>query len=300
MRTSRLWGCLALLGAALLLPIHGGSAQEKRVQSVRFSIHGPEGGRESALAVWPADRPQGERWPIVIAFHGMAESKQGKDKGYRAWVDRYGLVPAYEALLGGSLVAANFGGLVRDSQLAALNAELAARAFRGLFVVCVYTPDLLSRVSTPEKIDAFAAWVANRLVPKVRDRFPVASSEPREVGVDGVSLGGMVALEVGLRHPSVFGSVGAIQPAVRGREAEVAERAARAMQEAHQSIRLLSSDDDPLLPVTRKLSKELRERHVAHTLTVTPGGHDYAFNQGPGSIELLRFHDRALRDLRAR
>jgi predicted esterase len=250
------------------------------------------------LAVWPSERPQNERWPVVIAFHGMAESKQGKEKGYRAWVDRYGLVSAFEALLGGPLTPQNFRGLVRDAQLQALNAELAARAFRGLFVVCVYTPDLLARVSTPAKIDAFADWVANRLVPKVRGRFPVASTEPREVGVDGVSLGGMVALEVGLRHPDVFGAVGAIQPAVRGREAEIADRAARAMVQHRQAVRLLSSDEDPLLPTTKKLSSELRERHVAHTLTVTPGGHDYTFNQGPGSIELLRFHDRALRDLR--
>jgi hypothetical protein len=57
----------------------------------------------------------------------------------------------------------------------------------------------------------------------------------------------------------------------------------------------LSSDHDPLLDTTRKLSEELRERRVPHTLEVTPGAHDYAFNQGPGAIQLLYFHDRALR-----
>lgn len=271
---------------------------ESRLQSVRFAIHGVDGDRQSAIAVWPTERRQDERWPILIAFHGMGESRQGKERGYRAWVERYGMSAAFEALLSGALTRANFGGLVREPALQAYNDELKARAFRGVFVVGVYTPDLMAQVSQPQKIEAFAAWTAKRLVPKIRDTFPVVSQIPRAVGVDGVSLGGMVALEVGLRHPEVFGAVGAIQPAIRGREAELAERAKTAMATAPQGIRLLSSDQDPLLPVTRKLSEELRARHVPHTLVVTPGGHDYAFNQGPGSIEMLRFSDRALRDVR--
>jgi enterochelin esterase-like enzyme len=141
----------------------------------------------------------------------------------------------------------------------------------------------------------YAEWVAKKLVPKVQRMFPVVSDAARIAGVDGVSLGGMVALEVGLRFPEVFASVGSMQPAIRGREAELAERAARAQRVAKQEIRLLSSDKDPLLETTRKFSEELRRRQVPHELKVTPGGHDYAFNQGPGAIELLHFHDRALR-----
>jgi hypothetical protein len=299
-RGSAVAACVvAALGAvALLWPLPETRAEGK-LQTVRFAIHGPDGDRQSAIATWPSERPHDERWPIVIAFHGMSESRQGKEKGYRAWVERYGLGPAFEALLSGSLTADDFGGLVRKDELALVNQELSARPFRGVFAVGVYTPDLLAEVGHPEKIEAFASWVAKRLVPKIRDTFPVASQEPRQVSVDGVSLGGMVALEVGLRYPDVFGAVGAIQPAVRGREAELADRAQKAMAQKPQTLRLLSSDHDPLLPVTRKLSDELRARHVAHTLVVTPGEHDYAFNQGPGSIELLRFSERALRDLRA-
>jgi pimeloyl-ACP methyl ester carboxylesterase len=277
-----------------LSPVARGSAAS-RVQTARFAIHGPAGDRESAVAVWPAGRTK-ERWPIVIAFHGMGESKAGRDKGYRAWTERYNLAEAYEAMLGGPLTKGNFGGLVRDAELTRLNAELAAVPFKGVFVVGVYTPDLLAEVGHPERIDAFAKWAAHKLVPKVRDTFPIADSGPRQVGVDGVSLGGMVALEVGLRYPEVFGAVGTMQPAIRGREEELAERAAEAAKIAPQALRLLSSDNDPLLPVTKNLSAALRKRYIAHTLVVTPGGHDYAFNQGPGAMELLHFHDRALRE----
>jgi poly(3-hydroxybutyrate) depolymerase len=288
-----LWMLLAcVLFGLSFWPTTRGNA-ESRVQTARFSIHGPSGDRESAIAVWPAGRAK-EPWPFVIAFHGMGESRAGRDKGYRAWVERYNLVEAYQAMLAGPLTSKNFGGLVRDAELARLNAEFTAQPFKGVFVVGVYTPDLLAEVDHPERIDAFAKWVAQKLVPKVRDTFPIADSGDRKVGVDGVSLGGMVALEVGLRYPDVFGSVGTMQPAIRGREEHMADLAKKAAEKAPQAIRLLSSDKDPLLPVTKAFSQALRKRFVAHTLVVTPGGHDYAFNQGPGAIELLYFHDRAL------
>jgi len=291
-------GILALALAPMLFPAPAAGEPEVvgNVQVVRFLVHGLTE-REPAIAVWPRGKPgnRAERLPLVIAFHGKGESKLGPERGYRAWVERYGLTRAYEALLGGLLVRDAFGGLVRDAELKALNAELKARPFRGVFVVGVYTPDLLEEVEHPEKIDAYAEWVAKKLVPKVQRMFPVVSDAPRSAGVDGVSLGGMVALEVGLRFPDVFAAVGSMQPAIRGREAELAERAARAQKLASQEIRLLSSDKDPLLETTRKLSEELRKRRLPHALKVTPGGHDYAFNQGPGAIELLTFHDRALR-----
>ena len=287
------WALLAAVAWPLGSRAQGGAGE---VQSLSFLVHGLRE-RESALAVWPRGRvSKTERYPLVIAFHGKGESKLGPERGYKAWTERYGLLPAYEALLGGVLVREAFGGLVRDAELNALNAELKARPFKGVFVVGVFTPDLLPEVDHPERIEAYAEWVAKKLVPKAQRMFPVISEEPRQVGVDGVSLGGMVALEVGLRFPEVFGAVGTMQPAIRGREAELAERALRAQASVPQSLRLLSSDQDPLLPVTRTLSAELRKRRVAHTLQVTPGGHDYAFNKGPGAIELLHFHDRALRD----
>jgi iron(III)-salmochelin esterase len=164
-----------------------------------------------------------------------------------------------------------------------------------VLVVGVYTPDLLADANDPVALASYADWVAGVLVPKVQKTFPVASTAPRQVGVDGVSLGGMVALEVGLRHPELFATVGTMQPAIRGREAALADLAQQARAKHHQQLRLLSSDNDPLLPVTKTLSSELRKRRITHELLVTPGGHDYAFNRGPGAVELLHFHDRALR-----
>lgn len=287
---------LRLLPELLLLLAAWPVAAASPLTSQRFSVEAARGdGREQAIALWAPPAKQGEQLPIVIAFHGKGESVLGPARGYAAWMDRYGLGNAYNALLGAPLTAAAFGGLVREKELDGLNAELKAHAFRGVLAVGVYTPDLLSE-RDPEVVESYASWVADVLVPHIQKTLPVASTVPRQVGVDGVSLGGMVALEVGLRHPQVFGAVGSMQPAIRGREVAIATLAASARATEHQQIRLLSSDNDPLLPVTRTLSSELRKRHVAHQLLVTPGGHDYAFNRGPGAVELLHFHDRALRE----
>jgi iron(III)-salmochelin esterase len=287
MRPSSLAAAALGLGFVALLAGVGSAAPGVVVQS--FSVAGPDGVNEQAIAIFPqgASAPL----PIVVAFHGKGESALGPARGYRAWADDYGLDRAFAVLLAGPLTAPAFGGLVRPAELARMNELLRSRPFAGVLVVGVYTPDLL-RASAPE-LDRYARWVAHDLVAAIRGQFAFASRAAREVGVDGVSLGGMVALEVGLRHPEVFGAVGSLQPAIRGREAGLSERAQSVG--APQAIRLASSDGDPLLPVTRKLSHELRTRKVAHELTVYPGGHDYAFNRGPGAVQLLQFHDRALR-----
>ena len=282
-----------LLGLSVF-PTSSPRAETDHVQTARFGVIGPDRQNQTAIGIWPRARTPGHRLPIVIAFHGMTEAKSGVSHGYLAWPELYGLLDAYEALLRPPVSKAAFGGLVRDAELAALNAELSAKAMQGVFVVGVYTPDLLIDKGREEKVAAYADWVASVLIPRVRDVFPVTNPDGRTVGVDGVSLGGMVALEVGVRHPELFSAIGAMQPAIRGGEASMADRLARAATEHPIQIRLLSSDQDPLLPVTRTLSSQLRKRQVPHSLLVTPGGHDYAFNRGPGAVELLRFHDRAL------
>ncbi len=296
-RSRPLFVLTVVLALAVLAPFSPSSrAESALVQTARFGVVGPDGSNQAGVGVWPRARKPGQRLPIVIAFHGMTESKAGPQRGFLAWPNDYALLDAYEALLRPPLTKTAFGGLVRDAELSALNAELVARPIQGVFVVGIYTPDLLADQGREreQKVAAYADWVANVLVPRVRDVFPVTSETPRQVGVDGVSLGGMVALEVGVRHPEVFGSIGSMQPAIRGSEASVADRLAQAASKHPLQIRLLSSDHDPLLPVTRTLSEQLRKRQVPHSLLVTPGGHDYAFNRGPGAIELLRFHDRAL------
>ncbi len=229
------------------------------------------------------------RLPIVVALHGAGEARRGPERGYLGWTADYHLADAFGALGRGRLTAGDYGDMVRPEHLAARNRALRAQPFRDLIVVTPYTRDLMGEQPGSDAIREYADWLAGPLLEAVRREVPTAALTRAGTGIDGVSLGGMLSLEAGLRHPEAFGAVGAIQPAIRGRVDAVAPLA-----DGTQRIRLLSSDQDPFLAPTRALSEAWTARHVAHELLVTPGRHGYAFNRGPGGVELLFFHDRAL------
>jgi hypothetical protein len=235
------------------------------------------------------DHPPHERLPIVVALHGQGEARRGPDRGFLGWVNDYHLPDAFAALGRGALRSDDFLGFVREEHLRALNAALHAAPFRGVMVVTPYTPDLMAETPGSPALGAYGDWVAGPLLDAVRSEFEFAARTREGTGIDGVSLGGMLSLEVGLHHREAFAAVGAIQPAIRDRVA-----AMTALADGSQRIRLLSSDDDPFLGVTQALSEALRARHVEHEIVVTPGPHGYDFNRGPGSIELLYFGDRTL------
>ncbi len=181
--------------------------------------------------------------------------------------------------------------MLPDDRLQAMNASLSANPWAGLIVACPYTP-----VPTGRDIASaapFGRFVASALIPKVGE---LAGAAPSAVGIDGVSMGGRYALQLGLSQPEVFSAVGALQPAIREDEAgDFAELARGAQARRPQTIRLVSSDEDPFLGPTRKLAEALAKRGVPHRLIVTSGPHDYSWNRGPGGLELLMFHERVLR-----
>lgn len=240
------------------------------------------------------EHPPGERYPIVVALHGRTEALQGPNRGYRAWTTRYGLTESFSRLQFGRLFGSDYTGQIRPAHLDYLNAVLRAERFRGLAVVTPYVPDIGGQAVGSERLIEYADWLAGPLLQAVRERFPGLAQTREGTGIDGVSLGGRVALETGFLHPEVFGAVAGMQPAIRGDEGGLADLALAAARVAPQRIRLLSSEGDPYLFATRHLSTNLRERRLPHTLTVIPGDHDNAFNRGAAGVEMLFHHDRAL------
>jgi hypothetical protein len=57
---------------------------------------------------------------------------------------------------------------------------------------------------------------------------------------------------------------------------------------------LLTSHEDYFRGPIIAVSQAWRSAGVVHDFADVPGPHDYVFNRGPGSIELLMWHDRAL------
>ncbi|MBX3270941.1 MAG: esterase [Sandaracinaceae bacterium] len=292
---------LAAIAAVAAWPPERGDAQtdeqEEFVHYRRLTV-ATSFGERNVLVTYPRRRdrrehPPGERYPVVIALHGQAEALAGPRRGHLGWSFLYRLPTAMSAVLRGRLTRADYQGHVRDEHLAYVNATLRARPFRGVAVVTPYMPNIGGPLGS-EAVAEYGDWLAGPLLAAVRERFPGLAQTREGVGIDGVSLGGRVALEVGFRHPEAFGAVGGMQPAIRGLEDGLADLSRDAGRSRPQRVRVLSSAADPFLWATRRLSSALRDRQVPHTLTVVPGPHDYEFNRGPGSLELLLHADAAL------
>jgi hypothetical protein len=232
-------------------------------------------------------------FPVLVALHGRGEAMKAPAEGAMGWPRDYAMVRAIERLRAPPLRNADYEGLADPARLAETNAALAARRFGGLVVVCPWLPDL--RPASTGDIATCARYIVGALLPRVQRETP-ALRAPESTGIDGVSLGGVIALRIGLTFPDTFGAVGGIQPALsEGQNAEwtALAEAARAARPAMR-LRLLTSHDDYFREPVTSLSQAWQAAGVAHDFADVPGPHDYVFNRGPGSMELLLWHDRAL------
>ncbi len=236
---------------------------------------------------------QNARFPVLVALHGRGEAVKGPERGALGWPNDYALTRALDRACAPPLSKEDFEGLVTDEHLADINRELVARPWRGLIVVCPYLPDLDLRRDAD--IADYGRFVAEVLVPRVVRELP-AMSGPASTGIDGVSLGGAVALRAGLGMPQTFGAVGALQPAIDdARVPDLVEmaRAARTKRPG-LALRITTSADDYYRDVTRSLSNAWRTAGVTHDFAELPGPHDYVFNRGPGAYEMIMWHARSL------
>ena len=255
----------------------------------------PAGGGEDpqrALLLAPEAAPAP---PLLVALHGRGEAVRGLEVGARGWRDDYRLDAALRRIGSPPLTPDDLGQMVTPERLAQLNASLKEHPYRGLCIATPFTPDLRDR--SVEGAAGFGRFLVERLLPRARAEGGCQAAR-EATGIDGVSLGGRLALLVGLSFPDVFGAVGALQPAVRESEAEMfSALARRAMERRAVALRLVSSEADPFLPAIRAISDRLRQDGVSHTLLVVPGPHDYAWNRGPGGVEMVLWHERVQRGL---
>jgi enterochelin esterase-like enzyme len=249
----------------------------------------------SVVVVVP-EHARGERLPVLIAMHGRGETLKGPERGARGWVDDYKLGRAAERLAHPPLVNADFEGFVEPARLAALNASLAKKPYGGLIVACPYVPDMLGGDDPFAVAPPLAHFLVDVLLPRLYAETP-ALGTPASTGIDGVSLGGRAAVSVGLLRPESFGAVASLQAALDPENAKaVAERTRQArLKNPGLRLRLLTSSGDYYLKTLGTIHSALNYAKVAHDYLVVTGPHDYAFNRGPGALEMLAYHDRVLR-----
>ena len=209
------------------------------------------------------------------------------------WPRDYALVRAIDRLRAPPLRESDYEGLVEPTQLASANAELTSHPFQGLIVACPWMPDF--HLPAAVEIAAYGRFIQNTLLPRVRRETP-ALAAASSTGIGGVSLGGIAALRIGLTCPAAFGAVGAVQPALRAGQAAEWTTLAQTARSAHPELQLqlLTSRDDFFRDAVLGVTQAWRAAGIAHEFADWPGPHDYVFNRGPGSIEMLRWNDRAL------
>ena len=282
-----------------LRPAADGGARitESAFNEVVFDFPSSPVGPEKAVALVPRAGEDAERYPVLVALHGRGESVRGIEAGARGWIDDYDLGRTIARLRSPPLMREDFRGFVDDARLARINASLAARPFRGLVVVCPWVPDILSSRDRPN-LDAalpFGSFVVEQLLPRVLAETPTLPDRSA-TGIDGVSLGGRASLVVGFAHAERFSAIGTLQAAIQDSESgAIAARARAATASGAQRIRLVTSDRDPFAGAITQLHSAFDVGRIEHEYLVIPGPHDYAFNRGPGGIEMLLWHDRVLR-----
>ncbi|MCC6645320.1 MAG: hypothetical protein IT374_07110 [Polyangiaceae bacterium] len=250
--------------------------------------------KRRALVAVPTHLSPGERAPVLVLLHGLGEAKQGPEAGVFAWLDRYGMGSSYARLRHPPLASTHKRKDLSDARARELSELLSRRPLGGLVLVCPFTPNVWSYKSTDGALDHYAAFVRGPLLERVAKEIPEA--DPARVGLDGCSLGGFVALEVARRRPDGWRSLGVVQPAIAERKVSgYADVLARAAREHRTRLHVESSTYDPYLRVSRLLHEGLISRGVVAALTVPPGPHDQVFLRDVGTLEMLLFHDRALR-----
>jgi hypothetical protein len=233
-----------------------------------------------------------KRFPLVIAFGGAGECAREPEKGALAWAGYYDADEAAVALEKKSLTEEHFRGLVTEPQLAAFNQRLHMKPYSGIILACPYSPPLSPTAKDFEQ-PRYERFIVDELIPELKRRYRTI---PGAVGVDGVSMGGARSFYYGFSYPQEFLSIGAVQ----GAFGPYMVTYARLVKENADSLRsraiqVVTSDDDVLAPSSARMHELLLSHDIKHIYSVLTGPHDYIFNQGPGSIALLMFHNEALR-----
>lgn len=172
------------------------------------------GGNTGAGGNAGADGGAGGSARLLVLLHGLGETTDERAGAY-AWIERYGLGTAYERLRYPPVVRTARREDMTDARLAEIHAQLGAKPFGGLAIVCPYLPNVRA---THTPLDDVARWIVETVVPRARAESGLVATDPVQTDIDGCSLGGYVALETFLRRPEAFGAVGGVQSAVGERQ----------------------------------------------------------------------------------
>jgi predicted esterase len=279
---------------AVLTGLPAAVALERGFDIEEIAVPGGRGLGKSVLVAMPRGPSADGSLPVLVLLHGLGETRDER-AGLFAWVGPYGLSRAWERLQHPPLVRERESYLA-EPELDALNQSLSARPFQGPVVVCPFMPNPYAGGGSGNRLERYAKALEQEMLPAVRERVSAASREPAHTGIAGVSLGGAVALEVFVRKPRLFATLGTVQGAYGvNLGALFARRIVEAESVPGRAVYVSTSHGDPYRAANERLARELEQRGMPTRLSVRKGPHSQAWLIEIGSLELLLWHDRALR-----
>ncbi|NUO51009.1 MAG: hypothetical protein HOV80_19310 [Polyangiaceae bacterium] len=281
---------LAVGGAAACAHAERAFASAPSFEVRALTVKGKHASRANLLV--PTHLGKDEKVRLLVALHGLGESGDPA-LGIRAWLDLYGLRTSYERLRTPPIERTSKRKDWTDERLAEVNQSLKKKAFAGIAVLCPFTPNIRKMQDSASAQRDYGEWITNELVPAARKEAPVLTTAAA-TSIDGCSMGGPIALETYLAHPTAYGALGMVQSALNAaRAAAWATALAKAREKNEKlALHLLSSAGDPFAEANRALSKELKKRDIPHTMRISPGPHDQPWLRETGTIEMLLFHER--------
>lgn len=231
----------------------------------------------------------------VVLLHGYAPGASDAQR-LEAWQREYGVDRAHQRLREPPIMRLyETVRYLSDRRLRELNQALAAQPYRGMVLVCPEAPAPYFSKRAAPLFQEYADWLADELVPKARAELGL-STEARDTGLAGVSMGGQLVLETLCRRPEPFGAACAVLAAISTRAApRYAKRLAEALGELEpRKLCLLTCTRDTYRTANEALRTALSRHGLEAELTSPFGAHNSSWMREVGSLETLLFMDRAL------
>lgn len=241
----------------------------------------------------PHDLTTDQQWPVAILLHGYAQAL-GDERALSAWGSEYDVLGAYRSLAHAQVPETAALGAARAQ---AISEALQAAPFRGMVLVAPVTPIPYFQRNLGQALTEYADWLHQTLLPAVAEVAPV-STAPEAIGLAGVSMGGLVGLELMWRFPERFGAYCGIQVAIKRSQAEryawLLQRAFGQLSNGGRPVCVVTSTRDTYRWSNQALYHALRRNHVEASLELRDGGHTSRWMRHAGSLESLYWLDRTL------
>ena len=269
-----------------------GAASGFAVHELTFSR--TEHAMQRARVYVPHGLTADQKWPVAILLHGYAQALAG-ERALSAWGAEYDVLGAYENLNQGAVAATAALGAARAQTI---TDGLRATPFQGMVLVSPVTPIPYFQRDLAQALTSYADWMQQDLLPAVAQVAPV-SIAPEAIGLAGVSMGGLVGLELMWRFPERFGAYCGVQIAIKRSQAEsyawLLQRAFQRLDGGRgRPVRVVTSTRDTYRWSNQAFYRALRRNHIDASIELREGGHTSRWMRQAGSLESLLWLDRTL------